>query len=239
MNKSNNAEILDLTSSTANRPVSVRADALYVSTHGSQPTVTDAEAQASVLQVLTEIASARARERSASSASILSAGEENSLSGLNSSYNNTNPFSESGVPNQATSFDELAKSVNGEDVPVIPVLSQAELEVIQKLKRFKQSTYVRPASPEAIAEAQTSIANLKTAIETKMEAAVIGVLNSMNISMSNSTNGEANRAYFKAEVSVVVVDALIQFNESQSICEKAMQTCALLCRYSDENKSSV
>lgn len=227
---------MDLTSSAANRSVSVRADSLYVSTHGSQSNVTDAEAQANVLQVLTEIASARARERSSSSASVLSAGEENSLLGPNSSYN---PFSESGVPNQASSFDELAKSGNCEEVAVIPVLSPAELEVIQKLKRFKQSTYVRPASPEAIAEAQTSIANLKTAIETKMEAAVIGVLNSMNISMSNSANGEANRAYFKAEVSVVVVDALIQFNESQSICEKAMQTCALLCRYSDENKSSV
>ena len=98
---------------------------------------------------------------------------------------------------------------------------------------------MKPASPEAIAEAKATIENLKTAIETKMEAAVIGVLNSMNISMSNSATGEANRAYFKTDASAVVVEALVQFNASYAICEKAMQTCALLCRYSDENKSSV
>ena len=160
-----------------------------------------------------------------------------------SDYNSTSGGGTGGV-----SFEELANTgadsttVNTvlADVPaVIPVMSQAELEVIQKLKKFKENTYVKPASPESIADAKATIDNLKTAIETKMEAAVIGVLNSMNISMSNSMTGESNRAYVKANAATVVIDALVTFNSSSAICENAMQTCALMCRYSDENKSSV
>ena len=131
---SSSVHILDLTSSTRDRPVSSRGDTVYVSAH-RDTVVSSAEAQANVIQALTEIASARAR---AATLTNYVAPDES-------------VFSESGIPMPSgqtmSTFDELANTTGAADdnmtsstppATVIPVMSQAEMEVIQKLKRFKE-----------------------------------------------------------------------------------------------------
>ena len=137
LTSSSSVHILDLTSSTRDRPVSSRGppagETMFVSAH-RDTVVSSAEAQANVIQALTEIASARARAATLTSCIL----PDESV------------FSDSGIPMPSqtmSTFDELANTTGAADdnmtssappAAVIPVMSQAEMEVIQKLKRFKE-----------------------------------------------------------------------------------------------------
>ena len=89
---------------------------------------------------------------------------------------------------------------------------------------------------ELYAEAVTSVDNLGTACEGQMEVAVVGVLASIASVLENS--GERQRAFYRANVAPILVQTLIDMMQYVSVCERAMQVMALLCRHSDDVKTS-
>ena len=89
---------------------------------------------------------------------------------------------------------------------------------------------------ELYAEAVTSVDNLGTACEGQMEVAVVGVLASIASILENS--GERQRAFYRANVAPILVQTLIDMMQYVSVCERALQVIALLCRHSDDVKTS-
>lgn len=91
-------------------------------------------------------------------------------------------------------------------------------------------------SKELYAEAVTSVDNLGTACEGQMEVAVVGVLSSIASVLENS--GERQRALYRANIAPILVQTLIDMMQYVTVCERAMQVMALLCRHSDDVKTS-
>ena len=89
---------------------------------------------------------------------------------------------------------------------------------------------------ELYADAVTSVDNLGTACEGQMEVAVVGVLTSIAGILENS--GERQRAFYRANVAPILVQTLIDMMQYVSVCERALQVMALLCRHSDDVKTS-
>lgn len=119
---------------------------------------------------------------------------------------------------------------------------------------------------DLLTEHTTTLDQLKTAVEGRMDLAVVGILNSIiqvldplsNLA-SNSAHASVNtsqliefsyskatidpgdhqRTFFRANVCAMIAYTLRELGGQVSVCEKALLAVAYLCRYSDENKSSV
>lgn len=74
---------------------------------------------------------------------------------------------------------------------------------------------------ELYAEAIIICENLKTALEGRMDVAIIGVLTSMASALDN--NKDNQKAYHRAQVGPVVVNVLSEMIESPAVCERALQ----------------
>lgn len=126
--------------------------------------------------------------------------------------------------------------------------SQMNTEYLRRRYRRK---YENPAKIRELLIEQTQIVeNLKTATEGRMDVAVIGVLQSILVGLDSANHegssgkssvdpGDRQRALFKANICNAIDTALRQLGGQPAICEKALQTVAYLCRYSDEIKTSV
>ena len=79
--------------------------------------------------------------------------------------------------------------------------------------------------------------NLRTAIEGKMDLAVVGVLNSIALLIEGSSDKQ--KAFYRVNSAPVIVSAIAEMGAASAICEKALVVISLLCRHSDENKASV
>ncbi len=120
------------------------------------------------------------------------------------------------------------------------------------LKRKYRRKYENPEKMRELLAEQTVICdNLTTAVEGKMDIAAIGVLNSIINSLDSSSAsemstskatvdcGDRQRALFKAGICPLMSTTLAQLGGQVVVCEKALSAVAYLCRYSEENKSSV
>ena len=87
------------------------------------------------------------------------------------------------------------------------------------------------------AEAVTAVDNLGTALDGQMEAAVAGVLSTIASTLENS--GERQRAFYKANIAPILVKTLEDMGTSVTVCERALLVMALLCRHSEEVKTSM
>lgn len=126
--------------------------------------------------------------------------------------------------------------------------AQMNTEYLKKRYRRK---YENPSKiRELMNEQLTVIENLKTAIEGKMDLAVVGILQSILVALDTSNYegssskasvdaGDRQRALFKANVCPCIHTILQNFIDKAPVCEKTLLTVAYLCRYSDENKASV
>lgn len=171
------------------------------------------------------------------------------------------------TPTEEVSAPVSISSVPSIHVPQVPtansnqtaaaVLSPAQAEKFAQLnseylKRRYRRKYENPERiRELLAEQIAIVENLQTAIEGKMDVAVIGVLQSILVALDSSNNiegsvsrasvdaGDRQRALFKANICMTIDSALRQMGGQAGVCEKVLQTIAYLCRYSDENKASV
>jgi len=86
-------------------------------------------------------------------------------------------------------------------------------------------------------EAKTLVDNLDTAIEGKMDLAVVGVLTAIIQFVENNT--EKQKAMAKVSAAISVTAALRDLGASSPVCEKALIAIAYLCRCSEDNKGSI
>lgn len=126
--------------------------------------------------------------------------------------------------------------------------TQMNTEYLKKRYRRK---YENPSKiRELMNEQLVVIENLKTAIEGKMDLAVIGILQTMLVALDSSNYegssskasidaGDRQRALFKVNVCACIHSIFQNFLDKAPVCEKTLSAVAYLCRYSDENKSSV
>lgn len=135
-----------------------------------------------------------------------------------------------------------SRSRAGSEFHISPRTPTKELEEEFRLKirRLKHSVQLKPPSESALRDAKTIVNDLAAALEVKMETAVIGVLTTINnaVSIPGVAGGEALRALFKQGCAQVIVETLLEFNASTSVCEKVLKTMALMCRPHDDNKAS-
>eukprot|EP01039_Chlorochromonas_danica_P002530 gene2530-2771_t len=136
------------------------------------------------------------------------------------------------------------------------------------LKRRYKRRHENPEKiRELMAESTQIVDNLKTAVEGKMDAAAIGILQSVLVAIeagsggaSGNTSakvdfvnfstkdtpsayvedaGDRQRALYKASMCPTLAVVLRELGGHVVVCEKALWCAAYLCRYSEEYKSSV
>lgn len=122
------------------------------------------------------------------------------------------------------------------------------------LKRRYRKKYENPEKiKELLAEQTVVVENLRTAVEGKMSAAVIGVLHGIIAELDSANyqqpdastskaivdSGDRQRALYKANICATIDSVLRQLGGQPDVCEKAFTAIAYLCRYSDDNKLSV
>jgi hypothetical protein len=104
-------------------------------------------------------------------------------------------------------------------------------------QRRQSNLIFRPPPSDVILEAEKLLENLKTAVETKMEMAIVGVLHSIAQSIAGSS--ERQRAYFIGDAATTIVAILSDMADKPIICEKTLVVISLMCRHSDDLKTSV
>ncbi len=153
-------------------------------------------------------------------------------------------------------------AANGTGPHIPENLMQLNNEYVRRRYRRK---YENPEkSKELLLEQQHIVDNLKTAIEGKMDVAAIGVLQQIitaldggilyppvtitgpngHIDSSVSKNaqidpGDRQRALCKANIGPTISLLMRELGGHFAVCEKTLHCIAYLCRYSDENKTSV
>jgi hypothetical protein len=101
----------------------------------------------------------------------------------------------------------------------------------------RKSIGSRAVAAEVILDAEKTVENLKTAFETKMEMAIIGVLQTMAQSIAGSADKQ--KAFHAADAHTTIIAILNEMSDKPVICEKSLIVTSLLCRHNDELKSSV
>lgn len=102
-----------------------------------------------------------------------------------------------------------------------------KIRIIERSAKFK----------ELWQEACGLVDNLQVAVEAKMEAAALGILNTVLTFLDNSI--ERQRACFRANACPVLTACLRELGGSTSVCDRTLQVVSLLMRSNDENKSSI
>ena len=110
-----------------------------------------------------------------------------------------------------------------------------DAEVHAKMQRRK--TILIEKQEKMQTEASIQLENLKTAVDAKMEVAVVGVLTTMVQAIEKSN--EKVKAMNKAEVAPIIVNIMEEMMGYSSVCERCLQFIAVLCRNNDESKSSL
>jgi len=135
-------------------------------------------------------------------------------------------------------------------------LSALDNEALKR--RYRRKYENAEKIKELMVEQFATVENLSTAIEGKMEIAVIGILMGLitsletagaalssdaltNVSSSKSVvdGGDLQRALYRCDICPAIASALRELGGHVSVCERALQAVAFLCRYSDEVKTSV
>eukprot|EP01038_Epipyxis_sp_PR26KG_P004281 gene4281-6066_t len=186
---------------------------------------------------------------------------EENKSETNETTSSHNPFSPPSNLGPRQSFIISSSSVAAAQIVDGATLTQMQHSLdpsqnimqVDYLKRRYRRKHENPEKiRELLVEQKSTVDNLKTAIETKMEIAVIGVLNGIITSLDAGSNdistsvgkatvdgGDRQRALFRCGICPVVCQALLSLGGVHAICEKALIATAYLCRFSEENKSSV
>lgn len=133
------------------------------------------------------------------------------------------------------------------------------------LKRRYKRRHENPEKiKELMADATSTVENLRTAAEGKMDAAAVGVLHTILVAIEAGSGnyvdsveqsygqqtqgkekeyvedaGDRQRALFKANICPTIVSVMRQLGGHAGVCEKALGCVAYLCRYSEEYKQSV
>jgi hypothetical protein len=121
-------------------------------------------------------------------------------------------------------------------------------------RRYENGDRIR----ELIAEEKQVLDNLKTAIDSKMDVAVVGILNNMlttfdafqvpgedlnsesaGTSPNSSDMGDRQRALFRCGICPLLAQCLRDLGGHPVVCERTLHLIAYLCRYSEENKHSI
>lgn len=142
---------------------------------------------------------------------------------------------ESGSPCNTTNSAFISES---DKIGVSPIRDTigSEVDTSDDLYRKKTFTYKR-VSTTVMNECQEVYQNFEMATQSRMDAAISGVLTSIAISLPGRTDRQ--RAYAKLRLPALIVDCMRHMSHSIKVLEKAMTVIALLCRHSEENKMSV
>ena len=101
----------------------------------------------------------------------------------------------------------------------------------------RSSIIFRAPPSEVVAEAEKVLVNLKTAFESKMSQAIVGVLHGLASSIYGSA--EKQRAYFVVDAAANIIPVFSESVDNAAICEKCLIVIALLCRHTDDSKTSI
>ena len=110
-----------------------------------------------------------------------------------------------------------------------------DVEIHAKIQRRK--TMLIEKQEKMQTEASIQLDNLRTAVEAKMEVAIVGVLSTMIQSIEK--NNDKVRAMNKADVAPFIINIMEEMLAFPSVCERCLQFIGVLCRNNDEVKSTL
>lgn len=116
----------------------------------------------------------------------------------------------------------------------IPPAVAPEIDHKNKLTRRRYHYYYSDKIERLIIDIQSTITDLKTAIDTKSEQDVLVTLGVIGVGIDKSIDKQ--RAYFRAETGSLLLQTIDIFVDNAKLVERALLVLALLCRQNDEVK---